>query len=83
MSCGRNLRKDAGDIEESNLDRSSKGSNLKRVMKLLPSGHESGLLVISCNLEVGSILLELKNLVGSKCLDHYYTQIYFTFYNAQ
>lgn len=30
----------AGDIEESNLDRSSKGSNLKRAMKLLPPGRQ-------------------------------------------
>lgn len=28
VSHGRNLRKDAGDIEESNLDRSSKGPQL-------------------------------------------------------
>lgn len=64
----RNLRKDASDIEESNLDHFSKGSNLKRAMKLLPPGHESGLLVVTW--DVSPILLELRNLVGHKCLDH-------------
>lgn len=45
VSRGRNLRKDAGDIKESNLDRSSK-PNLERSTELL-SDRESDFLLYS------------------------------------
>jgi len=47
MSRGRNLRKDAGVIEESNLDRFSKGPQLGTCYEItLPSDHELGFLLL-------------------------------------